>query len=207
MLVTGLLLISGVVVLVIQTPGYRRGGFDGSFWKLPIAHQLDRIGEKSREWWWIAGWSVVGVVLMTGGLASLVSLLGEAGEPALSFSGLGLYLVAMAAWMFGLAVSYAAMSEAAKQKAETGETPSWVAPLGSAAYVAEATWVIAANIAYVFLGAAVLASGLLPAWAGWSAIGIGSALALLVLLARSGFPQMSDLAPFVLGVAAILEAL
>ena len=207
MLLTGLLLISGVVLLLIQAPAYRRGGFDGSFWRMPIADQLDRIGEKNREWWWLAGWSVAGLVLMTGGFASLASLLGEAGEPALAFSGLGIYLVAMAAWMFGLAVSYAAMAEAAKQKAESGGTPSWVAPLGRSGYVAEATWVIAANFAYVFAGAAVLATGLLPAWAGWSVVGIGAALALVVSLTRYAFPQMSDLAPLVLGVAAILEAL
>lgn len=206
MLITGLLLISGVVVVFIQTPGYRRGGFDGSFWKLPLADQLDRIGEKNREWWWIAAWSVVGVALMTGGLTALAAQLGDAGEPALGFSGLGVYLVAMAGWMFGLALSHGSMSEAAKRKAETGETPSWVAPLGSAAYVAEATWVIGANVAYVFLGAGVLASGILPAWAGWAAIGTGAVISLLVILTRFGFPQMSDLAPFVLGVAAILEA-
>ncbi|MDX1467906.1 MAG: hypothetical protein R3258_01050 [Acidimicrobiia bacterium] len=207
MLLTGLLLVSGVLVVVIQTPGYRRGGFDGAFWRLPLADQLDQIGEKNREWWWVAGWSVVGVVLMTGGLVSLAALLGEAGEPALSFSGAGVYLVAMAAWMFGLAVSYAAMSEAAKQKRATGETPSWVAPLGSAAYVSEVTWVIAANLAYILVGVAVLATGLLPSWAGWSAVGIGAGLAVLVALTRYAFPQMSDLAPFALGVAAILEAL
>ena len=143
---------------------------------------------------------------MTGGVASLSGLLAEAGETAIAFAGLGFYLVAMAGWMFGLVVSYAAMSEAAKRKQEMGETPSWVAPLGKAGYVAEATWVIGANVAYVLIGSATLASGLLPAWAGWTAIGTGVVLTLLVMATKFGFPQMSDLAPFVLGVAAILES-
>ncbi len=207
MLVTGLLLISGVVTVIVQAPGYRRGNFDSKFWSLPLGEQLDRIGEKNRHWWWVGGWSIVGVTLMTGGVTSLASAIGDAGGAALAFSGLGMYLVAMAGWIFGIAISYAAMSEGAKQKASTGDIPSWVAPLGSAAYMAEVTWVVAANIGYVMLGAAVLTTGLLPAWAGWSAVGIGSVLAIIVLVTKVGFPQMSDLAPFVLGVAAVLESL
>ncbi len=207
MLIAGLLLTSGVVVLVVQTPGYLRGGFDGKFWAQPLEDQLDQIAARNKEWWWLAAWSVVGVSLMTGGLTSLAALLGGAGQPGLAFAGLGIYMVAMAAWVFGLAVSHGSMSSAAKRKAETGDTPSWVAPLGSAAYVAEATWVIGANLAYVIAGFAILASGLLPAWAGWASIGVGGSLALLVLATKFGFPQMSDLVPFVLGIAAIREAL
>lgn len=207
MLTTGLLLTAGVVLLFVESFGYRRGGFDSAFWQQPLENQLDRIAEKSKEWSWVALWSQIALFLMTGGVAALAFQLAEAGEAALAFAGFGIYLVAMAGWAFGSAISYAGMSSAAKGRDETGAAPSWMSPLGAIGYVAEASWILGANVAYAILGAAVLSTGLLPAWSGWAAVGVAVAIVLIVAISRVGFPQMGDLVPFILGIAAILEVI
>lgn len=147
MLLIGILLASVLVLLAIESVGYSRGGYNGDFWKLPLDDKLDHVAKHDRDWWWVGSWSLVGIFLLTGGLAALAYLLADAGEPVLAFVGLGIFLVAMIAWIFGLLFQTAGVSQAAKQRQETGETPSWIHPLWYAGYLSETAWVVGANIA------------------------------------------------------------
>ena len=74
-------------------------------------------------------------------------------------------------------------------------------PFWDAANLAEAAWIIGANLAYALIGVAVFQSELVGVWAGWAALGVGIVIPAVVLLTRFGFPQLAVIVPFILGVA------
>lgn len=207
MLLVGILLVSGLGMIGVEAVGYNRGGYNSEFWKLPLDDKLDRVAQHRREWWWVSIWELVGLFLVTGGLAGFTYLLSSAGEPVLAFVAFGGYLVALFAWVFGLITQAAAVSQAAIQRSETGETPSWVHPFWQAGYFAEGAWIVGTNLAYAVIGVGVLQSGLVGEWAGWAAVGVGLAIPVLVLVTKAGFPQLGLVVPFILGVATIIETL
>ena len=205
MLLVGILLVAGMGLIAVEAVGYNRGGYNAEFWSLPLDDKLDRVALHHREWWWVSIWELVGLFLMTGGLAGLTYLVAAQGEPVLASVAFGGYLVALFAWVFGLIAQAAAVSQAATQRTETGETPSWIHPFWAAGYLAEGAWIIGTNLAYAVIGVAILQSGLVGAWSGWAALGLGVLIPVVVLLTRFGFPQLGLLVPFILGVAVIIE--
>ena len=206
MLLVGVLLAAGLGMILVESVGYTRGGYNAEFWKLPLDDKLDHVAGHRWEWWWVSIWEVVGLFLMTAGLAGFTYLLAAEGEPVWAYVGFGGYLVALFAWVLGLIIQAAGMSQASLQRAETGETPPWVHPFWEAGYFAEGTWIIGSNLAYIAVGVAVIQSGLIAAWAGWAAVALGAGLAILVLATRYGFPQLGLLVPAILGVATIIES-
>lgn len=207
MLLVGILLLAGMALIAVQSVGYRRGAFNSEFWRLPLDDKLDRVAVRKWEWWWVAIWDLVGLFLMTGGLAGLTHLLAESGEGVLAYVALGGYLVALFSWFFGVIIQAAGVSHAADQRKKAGATPSWIHPFWTAGYLAEAVWVIGTSLAYVVLGVAILQSGLIAPWSGWAAVGLGIVIPVAVLLARTGFPQLGYFVPFVVGIALIIEAM
>jgi hypothetical protein len=199
-------LVSGIGLVAVEAVGYIRGGYDSAFWKLPLDDKLDHVAEHRWEWWWVSIWELVGLFLMTGGIAGLTHLLAEAGESILAFVALGGYLVALFAWVFGLITQAATVSQAAHQRIETGTTPSWIHPLWQAGYFAEGAWVLGTNLAYAVIGVAILQTGLVAVWAGWVALALGALIVVAVLITRAGFPQLGILLPAVIGVALLVEA-
>ena len=206
MLLVGILLVAGLGLILVEAVGFTRGGYDADFWKLPLDAKLDHVAKHRRDWWWISIWSLVGIFLMTAGLAGLTQLISADGEPVLAFVSFGGYLVALFAWVFALIAQAATVSRAATERAETGKTPSWIHPFWDAGYLAEGVWIVGANIAYAVVGIAILQSGVVAAWAGWATIGLGVLIPIAVLLIRNGFPQLAEVAPFVLGIALIIES-
>lgn len=202
----GLLLMAGIGVIAIEAVGYNRGGYNSAFWQLPLDDKLNRIAEHRWEWWWIATWELVGLFLMTGGLAGLTSLLVAEGEPVLASVAFGGYLVALFAWVSGLLAQTAAGSQAAAQRADSGETPTWIHPIWETAYFGEGAWIVGSNLAYALIGVAILQSGLVGAWAGWAALGVGLMIPVAFAATRFGFPQLGVIVPFILGVAVLIEA-
>jgi len=205
MLLVGFLLVAGLGMIGVEAVGFSRGGYNSEFWRLPLDDKLDHVSEHRWEWWWVSIWGLVGLFLATGGLAGFIYLLADAGEPILAFVAIGFYLVALFAWVFGLITQASATSQAASQRTETGETPAWIHPFWQAGYFAEGTWIIGSNLAYAILGIGVLQSGMIGGWAGWSAVGIGLLIPIIVLATRVGFPQLGLIVPFVLGVATLIE--
>lgn len=206
MLLVGLLLISGLALVAVQSVGYSRGDYNSAFWKLPLDDKLDHVATYQREWWWISIWELVGLFLMTAGIFGLAGLLDEAGGSTIPYVALGGYLIAVFAWVFGLIVQAASISQAAKQRTETRATPSWIHPLWQAGYLAEGTWIVGANLAYAVFGVAILQTDLLAAWAGWVSIAGGALVAGAVGVTRAGFPQLAVLLPAVTGIALIIES-
>lgn len=208
MLVVGLLLMAGLGLSAIGGGvAYRRGRYDGDFWKLPLDDKLDHVHQNRRDWWWVSLWQLGGIFVMTAGLAGFTYLLSQEGEAVLAYVAFGGYLVVAMAWIFGLITQTTAIPVAATQRDEAGETPAWIHAAWSAGYLAEGAWVIGANLAYAAMGVAILLSGLLAAWAGWVAVGLGVAIPSVVFVTRYGFPELGKVVPFVIGIAALLETL
>ncbi|MGB7861345.1 MAG: hypothetical protein WBM90_12675 [Acidimicrobiia bacterium] len=206
MILVGVLLLSGLALMAVEAVGYVRGGYNSAFWKLPLDEKLDHVAENRWEWWWVSVWGLVGLFFMTGGVFGVGYLLANAGEPVLAYVAMGWYTVAALAWIYGLIVQAASVSEAAQQRAHTGTTPSWLHPFWNGAFVAELVWITGANLAYGLIGVAILQTGLVADWAGWVALG-GVLIAVVVLIAREGFPQLGYLLPAAIGIALLIEYL
>lgn len=206
LVIVGAFLVSVVPLLAIQSIGYSRGGFNQAFWESPLDEKLDRVVRHRWEWWLISLGEILNLVVVTGGATGLAFLLADGAGP-LPWLALGVYLVAATAWLVGTTFQAAGVWRAAQERRDRGATPSWIHPLWLSGYVMEGIWVIVANLAYVAFGAAILSSGLLPGWAGWAAIGLGAAIPAAVLITRNGFPQLSLVVPFVLGMALLIQGL
>lgn len=204
MILVGVLLVVPILLVGVQAVGYVRGRFNGEFWNLPLDDKLDRVAERRWEWWWVAVWDLVGLFSMTAGMAGLTYLLADRGEGMLAFVSFGAYLVALFCWVVGLIYQTAGLSRAAAQRAESGATPSWIHALWDAGYLAEASWVIGSNLAYVPLGIAIIGADVPAVWAGWAAVALGGAIAVTVVAMRDGFPQLAQLVPLVVGVALLI---
>jgi hypothetical protein len=206
-ILVAVLLLSGLALIAVEGIGYARGHYNSAFWRLPLDEKLDHVADHDRYWWWVSIWSMVGLFSMTAGIFGFAYLLADAGEPVLAWVALGGYVVALMAWVLGLTVQAAGVSQAASQRLQTGATPAWIHPLWQGAYLAEGVWVMGTNLAYSVLGIAILGSGLVADWAGWVALVGGVATALVVVVLRDGFPQLGMLIPAILGVALLIEAI
>jgi hypothetical protein len=92
MLLIGILLMASIGLMTVESIGYRRGGFDSEFWMKPLDDKLDHVAEHTRDWWLVSKTELVGIFLMTGGLAGLTYLL------ALKARGLSPSLYLAATW-------------------------------------------------------------------------------------------------------------
>ncbi len=205
MILVGVLLLSGLILMFVEAVGYVRGGYSSAFWKLPLDEKLDHVEAHRWEWWWVSLWGLVGLFALTGGVFGLGYLLADAGEPILASVAVGAFTVAVFASVGGLVVQATSVSEAARQRTETGGTPSWLHPAWNGAFVAELSWISGANLAYALIGFTILETGLVAAWAGWVTLIAGALIAVGVVLAREGFPQLGYLSPAVVGIALLIE--
>jgi hypothetical protein len=206
MLLVGILLVSGLGMIIVESPGYNRGGYDGKFWKLPLDDKLDHVVENKKYWWWISVWGLVGVLLMTSGLMGFTYLLADAGEPVLAYVAIGGYLVALMAWVMGMVLQAPVIVKAATERADTGGTPGWLHPFWDTGYLAEGVWILGANLAYAVMGLAILQSGLVGTWAGWAALVLGLLIPIAIVITKAGFPQLAEVVPFIVGIALIIES-
>lgn len=207
MVLVAILLLSGLILVAVESVGYMRGGYNSAFWRLPLDEKLDHVAEHRWEWWWISVWGLVGLFFLSGGIFGVGYLLADAGEPVLAYVSIGGYTVAAVAWVLGLVVQAASVAEAAKQRADMGATPSWLHPFWNGAFLAELFWIVGSNLAYALLGLAILQSGVVADWAGWAVLVIGVLISVAVLLGREGFPQLGYLPPAVIGIALLIEGL
>jgi hypothetical protein len=207
MVLVGVLLLCGLAVVLPESVGYIKGGYDSAFWKLPIDDKLDHVAVHRWEWWLISIGDLIGLVVMTGGMFGLTYLLADGGEPILASVALGVYVVAVLAWVFGLVLQVGSFSAAADQRATSGETPSWIHAFWRVGYVTEASWIVGANLAYACFGVAILRADLVGGWAGWIALVAGILIPVIVIVTRAGFPQLGVLIPALIGIALLIEAL
>lgn len=201
MVLVGWLLVGGLVVSAAGSgSAYRSGGYTGQFWALPLEEKLAHLHANRGPWRRLSAGSILGVAVTTAGITGLTYLLTAAGEGPLAWSAFGLYLTALIAWSVGLIAQTATLPIAATQQAETGATPAWIHGFWNAGYLGEALWVTVGNLYYALVGIAILSSAMLPDWAGWVAVAWGLVIPVVVLATRFGFPEMTQVLPFVLGI-------
>lgn len=206
MVLVGVLLLSGPILVAIEVVGYTRGGYNSAFWRSPLDEKLDHVSGHRWEWWWISVWGLIGLFSLSGGVLGLAYLLADAGAPTLAYVASGGFFVAVVAWVFGLIVQAASVSQAASQRAETGTTPPWLQPLWDAGFLAELVWIVGSNVAYALIGLAILETDLVADWAGWATLVAGAITSVAVLMARDGFPQLGYLLPAIAGIALLIES-
>ena len=207
MVLVAALLLSGLVMMAPESSAYTRGGYGSAFWRLPLDDKLVHVASHRWEWWWLSIWGLVALFLVSAGISGLGRLLAEAGEPVLAAAAVGGFALAAVAWVLGLIIQAASVSEAAKQRADTGTTPAWIHPFWSGGFLAELTWITGSNLAYALIGVALLNTELVASWAGWVSLVGGALIAIGVVAVREGFPQLGYLVPAVIGVALMIEGL
>jgi hypothetical protein len=208
MLLVGLVLVLALVADAIGSGvAYLRSGYDGKFWALPLEEKLAHIDANRRDWWWMSMGGLKALFLLTGGIAGLTFLLAEAGETPLASVSFGFYIIGMIAWVLAMIFQTTALPRAASMRIETDTAPDWLHPIWDAGAMAEMTWVIGANTAYALFGLAIIESGLVPSWVGWTALILGAAIALSAAVTRWVFPQMAEFVPFIIGLALIFGAI
>jgi len=146
-------------------------------------------GERPGYYQWERGMVIGGFLVLALGLAALGSLLRQAGDPLFSDVGLTAYVIGVAL----LTVSEVAWLTAAGLPA--GLTGGLIRIFVILAFVAQAAF-----------GAAILQTGLLPAWLGWTTIIWNGAWLILMLGARDPYyPFMHLELPLLAGIWLLLR--
>jgi hypothetical protein len=171
----------------------------------PVKEYLGIIGGHRPNWLFINGSFAVACVLTVPALAALTSLLRGAGDRGWSVAGLALFATGAALWLVHLGHRLAVTPWAAAELSRTGEVPAGYEATKLWMGLLFAAFMVMAYLAMAAYGAAILQTGLLPRWAGWTALVFG-------LVAVPGFatplfqpPLMVHVVPFILGIA-ILRA-
>jgi len=181
-----------------------RGGYaSASFWRSTRDEKLDRIVEAREYWLWMHVMWVVLLLVLAGAMSGVGFVLADAGEPALAGIGIGLFLVSVVCWLVGVLLQGPPAAIAAELRHETGKTAGWLVPLFAVVGWMEVAYVAGTAVAYVVLGAAMVAGGTPSGWSGWLSIVLGTVTVLATVLARqrATFPELPLVVPIVLGVA------
>lgn len=200
----GVALLLVVPLLVATGLMSARGGYaSGSFWGSTRDEKLDRIVNAREYWLWMHVTWVVLLIVIAGGMTGVGFVLAGAGEPALAGIGIGLVLVSVTCWIVGVVLQGPPAAIAAELRLERGETPGWLAPLFTVVGWTEVAYVVGTAVAYVVLGAAMVASGTPSGWAGWVSMVLGGVTVLGTVVARdkATFPELPLVVPVLLGVA------
>ena len=183
-----------------------RGGYaSSSFWRSDRDTKLEHIASRSDDWLMLHVIWVALLLVAAGGMTGACFVVAGAGEEALAGIGLGVFLVSLVCWLFGVLLQGPPGALAASMRSE-GSTPHWLEPLFTAVGWAEVTYVAGTSVSYVILGTAIVATGVPATWAGWASIVVGALGTLGVLVARERvtFPELPLVAPIILGVAFLL---
>ena len=202
--IAGLAHLAIIPLLIVEIPAYRAGGYDGAFWKKPLDDKLDHIAGHTEQWTRLGGVWLPILTLAVAGLAAFSYQLAQAGAGTLAFLALGAYVVGALGWLIGVLLQTTVVKAAAGVRSTAGATPDWLEGFWNAGWWAEFLFVMAANLAAVVWGLAMLDSGYPADWMGWTAIVIGALAVLMVGYTREAFPHLGVIVPVVLGVALVL---
>jgi hypothetical protein len=194
----GWLLVSGFVVFAVGAALWRMA------YQQPETQALLAVAAEHGRWMWIHGWMVLGVVLTSIAVAALRELLADSGERLFSTLALALYSFGAVLGVAWLAFRLTAYDWAATATAKSGSVPAWFTALNRWSGALYAIHLVLAYLSWVPLGVSLLATGLVPRWLGWSAIGMGSVWTIgFVALGGGPFspPFWAHVVTFAVGVA------
>jgi hypothetical protein len=201
-LVVGWTLIVGAIVFWIAagTPPYRQ------WMGPPIREYLSIIGAHRNNWLFINGSFAVACMLTLPAIAGLTAILRRGGDPGWSIIGLCLFAVGSALWLVHLGHRLAVTPWAAAKLARSGEVPAgfeatkaWMGLLFSA-------YMVMAYLGVAAYGAAILQTGSLPRWVGWTAVVFGLVAVPGLVTPLFQPPLMVHVVPFIIGIALVRAA-
>lgn len=204
--VAGALLILGSILFLSGAGSYAfardRGG--PMIFGQPPRVWLRLVGEHPSLWRWATLLFIAGTIVTVMGFGLLTTQLRGAGDPG--FAQLGLLAAAFGAalWVVNLAARLTIDPWAARLLAETDVIPE--------SYTAISLWAGALYVIYTILtfaalavyGGGVVATSLLPGWAGWAAIVYGLAGLVFFAVIRDAPPFLHYLMPILLGILLLL---
>jgi len=196
-----LLLAGGIAVLV--------AAFIPALYPVWTARGINAIPliAQHRGTWQLANWLfVAGAVLTLAGLGALAPLLNRPTHSALPSTALTLMTLASTLWIANLAFRLTITVRTADLTSAGSATPDWYehvnAWTGGLWYAAALT----GGLATIGYGLATTGGAVLPAWTGWTAIGLGVVMLGLFLITRDVPPFLLYLAPTIFGVTALIRA-
>jgi hypothetical protein len=178
----GIVLIAGLVVFLVGAGGWKLAYDQPMRDALPVIH-LDR-----RRRAWIHLWMIPAMFLTSAGVLGLAAVVVDGVAVVLSLMAGIVYALGAACWIASLAFRLTVVPWAAEQVVERGDLPEGFAALDSWAGSLYAVHMVSAYVAFAIVGAAVLADGRLPGWAGWVGIVGGMLYALGFLATRREGP-------------------
>lgn len=178
----GIVLVAGLVVFLIGAGGWKLGYEQPLEQALPVIH-LDR-----RRRAWIHLWMIPAMFLTSAGVLGLAAVLDDGIALVLSLMAAVVYLLGAVCWVASLAFRLTVIPWAAEQTVERGDLPESFAALDSWSGSLYAVHMVSAYAAFAILGAAVLADGELPRWAGWGGLAGGVLFAAGFLATRREGP-------------------
>jgi hypothetical protein len=178
----GIVLVAGLVVFLVGAGG----------WKLaydrPLREALPVIHDDRRRRAWIHLWMIPAMFLTSAGMLALAAVFVDGVAVVLSLIAGVVYALGAVCWVASLAFRLTVVPWAAEQTVDRGDLPEGFAAFDSWVGSLYAVHMVSAYVAFGVLGAAVLADGELPRWAGWVGVVGGTLFALGFLATRREGP-------------------
>ena len=196
----GVLLIAGWVIFWVGASAWFLG-------RPPLLERLELIASHRAAWYWINGSFLVSVTLTVLGFGAFTSVLRGAGDRLLSELGLLAYVFGALLWIISLAFRLTLEVWAAQEAGKSGVIPVGFEAWRQWAGVLFAIHMVLAYLSVAAYGGALLGTGLLARWLGWTAIVFGLAGVLGFGLQFRFFqrPLMIPLVPGVIGIFLLLR--
>ena len=198
------LLIGGFVVFSVGAALWRQD------YQRPLPVALPAIARSLRRWKWIHYWMIGGVLTTIAGIAGLTQLAVAAGDLVYATAGLVLFSVGGTLWLAGVAWRLTVLVSAARETENGGTVPTSAQPWSEWFGMLHNVHLIAAYLSWVALGSAVLATGMVGAWAGWLGIGLGGFGAAGYIVLNGGpfaMPLLAHVYTLVLGITLLVNSL
>jgi hypothetical protein len=159
-----------------------------AIWTAPPAERLALIARQRRRWQLVnASIAAAGLALVLGVAALAEPVRGE-GPATLADLALVLLVVGVPLWLASLVHRIAVVEDGA----------AWAGALFLA-------WSVLANVACAGLGAAVVRSGVAPAWTGWAVVACAGLILVQLALTGDALPAAYHLGPAILGIALLVD--
>lgn len=171
-------------------------------WGQPPNEWLRLIFEHQDAWRWGAILWITGMVVTLMGLPLLTNLLRTAGDPGFAQAGLLAFTVSIALWIFSLGFRASVDIWAARTAATTHAVPGSYALLSAWSDALFIDFTVVAFVALALYGGAILASSLLPSWAGWVSIIFALGGLTHLAITRDSYPVLHH--PMLIVIGALL---
>jgi hypothetical protein len=148
---------------------------------------------------------VVATVLTAAGLFVLPSSLGMNGE-GLARAAAVVYAIGATAWLVTLSIRLGITPDVAAKYVAGGSIDPAFAPLAALGGVLFAAFILVGSGSLVAVGAAILAGGTLPAWTGWTTLGLSLAILASFLLMGDTLPAFVYLPTILVGIVMLLTS-